>query len=104
MDPVSLPALATAIGSALVTAMTTDAWQGIRARIAELLRRADATHEHDLYAQLRASRAVLLAPTDASLSEALKAEQIQLWTQTVLKLLEHDESLIAPLTDVLDIL
>lgn len=57
----ALAALASAGGTAVVTAMVTDGWEDLRGRLARLLSRGDATAEMSALDRLEESRAALAA-------------------------------------------
>jgi RNA polymerase sigma-70 factor (ECF subfamily) len=59
----ALAALASAGGTAFVAAMVTDAWAGLRDRVARLLGRGDAKAEAAVLARLEESRVALAAAT-----------------------------------------
>ena len=56
----ALAALAAAGGNALVSAMVTDGWEGVRVRFARLLGRGDPKATDDAAARLEGSHAVLV--------------------------------------------
>jgi hypothetical protein len=57
VDPASLSTLAGAVGSGLVSAMTTDAWQTIRSHVAQTIARGSRHSEQDIVKQLDESQA-----------------------------------------------
>jgi hypothetical protein len=85
----ALAGLASAGGSALVTAMVTDGWEGVRARCARLLGRGDAKKAEAAAAQLEESRAALAALSGAGLERA-RAEQQIVWRTRLRDLLEQN--------------
>jgi hypothetical protein len=85
----ALTGLASAGGSALVTAMVTDGWEGVRARCARLLGRGDAKKAEAAAAQLEESRAALAALSGTGLERA-RAEQEIMWRTRLGDLLEQD--------------
>ncbi|TMR24277.1 hypothetical protein ETD86_05035 [Nonomuraea turkmeniaca] len=86
----ALIALAGAAGSALVTAMTTDAWEGVKTRCARLLGRGDADAEARQEGRLEQSRQELLAADDR---ERAGREQEAAWAARLRDLLEdHPDS------------
>lgn len=87
----ALTALASTGGSALVTAMVTDSWEGVRARFARLFGRGDAKHAEAAAGRLEQSRAVLTGLSGADLERA-RAEQEIVWRTRLADLLEHDPS------------
>lgn len=85
----ALVALASTGGSALVTAMVTDGWEGVRARFARLLGRGDAKETKTATAGLEQSRAVLARLSGPDLDRA-RAEQEIVWRTRLGDLLERD--------------
>ncbi len=87
-----LAALAAAGGNALVSAMVTDGWAGVRERFARLLGRGDPKATDDADARLEDSRAVLAGRSGADLERA-QAEQEIGWRTRLADLLEsHPEA------------
>jgi hypothetical protein len=87
----ALTALASMGGSALVAAMVTDSWEGVRARFARLFGRGDAKQAEAAAGRLEQSRAVLARLSGADLERA-RAEQEIVWRTRLADLLEHDPS------------
>jgi hypothetical protein len=85
----ALAALASAGGTALVTAMITDGWEGVRARFARLFGRGDATRAEAATRRLEESRAVLAELSGPDLERA-RAEQEVVWRTRLGDLLELD--------------
>ena len=85
----ALVSLASVGGSALVSAMVTDGWEGVRGRVARLLGRGDAVGEQRAAAQLERSRAVL-AGSGSVVEERARAEQETIWRTQLADLLERD--------------
>ena len=85
----ALAALASTGGTAVVTAMVTDSWEGIKARFARLLGRGDAKETEAVAARLEQSRAVLVSASGAGL-ERVRTEQEIAWRTRLEDLLEHD--------------
>jgi hypothetical protein len=85
----ALTALASTGGTALVTAMVTDGWEGVRARFARLFGRGDAKQAEAAAARLDQSRAVLAGLSGPDLERAL-AEQQAIWRASLGDLLEQD--------------
>jgi hypothetical protein len=85
----ALTALASAGGTALVTAMVTDGWEGARARFARLLGRGDAAQAEAVAGRLEQSRAALVQ-VPASDLERVRAEQEVVWRTRLEDLLEQD--------------
>lgn len=85
----ALAALASTSSAALVTAMVTDGWEGLRIRIARLLGRGDARESDLAVARLEQSRATLISSSDAEL-ERVRADQETGWRTWLEDLLEHD--------------
>jgi hypothetical protein len=81
--------LATAGGVALVTAMVTDGWEGVKARFARLLGRGDAKEAEGVAARLEECRAALAALAGAELQWA-RAEQELAWRVRLGDLLERE--------------
>ncbi|GAB1818298.1 hypothetical protein [Herbidospora sp. RD11066] len=81
----TLTALAATAGSAVVTAMATDAWEDVKARCAKLLGRGDETAGERQAERLESARAELLAADDREQTAgALEAA----WTVRLRDLLE----------------
>jgi len=85
----ALTALASTGGSALVTAMVTDGWEGVRARFARLFGRGDAKQAEAAAGRLDQSHAALEGLSGPGLERAL-AEQQVIWRTRVGDLLEQD--------------
>jgi hypothetical protein len=83
----ALMALASAGGTALVSAMVTDGWEEVRGRFARLLGRGDAPETEAAAARLEQSRAALAASAGA---ELVRAEQEIAWRTRLADFLEHD--------------
>lgn len=66
----ALAALASAGGTAMVTAMVTDGWEDVKARCARLLGRGRARETEDAATRLEQSRAVLAGLSGAGLERA----------------------------------
>jgi hypothetical protein len=84
----ALASLASMAGSALVSAMVTDGWEGVRARLVRVLGRGDRAAEERAAAQLEQSRAAL-AVSGAAV-EQVRAEQEIVWRTRLADLLERD--------------
>ena len=80
--------LAAAGGTALVTAMVTDGWEGVKARFARLLGRGDAKEAEGAAARLEECRAALVVLAGAELQRA-RAEQELAWRIRLGDLLER---------------
>jgi hypothetical protein len=87
----ALVTLASTGGTALVTAMVTDGWEGIKARFARLIGRGHTTEIEAAGAQLDQSRAALEGLTGPDLERAC-AEQEIVWRTRLSDLLEQDPS------------
>lgn len=85
----ALTALASSGGTALVTAMVTDGWEGVRARFARLFGRGDAGQAEAAAGRLEQSRAVLAGLSGLDLERA-RAEQEVIWRTRLGDLLEQD--------------
>jgi hypothetical protein len=83
MVPVALIATA---GSALVTAMVTDGWEGVGAKVARWFGQGDKKEVGTALERLDQSRAVLLA---ASGSDSVRTEQEVIWRTRIEDLLER---------------
>lgn len=83
----ALAGLASAGGSALVTAMVTDGWESVRARFARLLGRGDAARVTAAENQLERSRSALAELSGAELEQA-RTEQEIAWRTRLGDLLE----------------
>ena len=95
-----LAALASAGGTALVTAMVTDGWEGIRARFARLIGRGHPPEIDAAGVRLDQSHAVLEGLTGSDL-ERVRAEQEIVWRTRLSDLLEQDPSVEADLRDLI---
>jgi hypothetical protein len=85
----ALTALASTGGTALVTAMVTDSWEGLRARFARLFGRGDSGQAEVAAGRLEQSRAELASLAGADLERA-RAQQEIVWRTRLGDLLEQD--------------
>ena len=85
----ALTALASTGGTALVTAMVTDGWEGVRARFARLFGRGNAQQAEAAAGRLEQSRAALAGLSGLDLERA-QAEQQVIWRTRLGDLLEQD--------------
>lgn len=85
----ALAALASTGGTALVTAMVTDGWEGVRTRFARLFGRGDAKQTDAAVGRLEQSRAALAELTGPDLERAQTEQQI-IWRTRLGDLLEQD--------------
>jgi hypothetical protein len=85
----ALAALASTGSTALVTAMVTDGWEGIRPRFARLLGRGNPTQTQAAAHRLEQSRAALTGVPGPALERALAEQQI-VWQTRLADLLEED--------------
>jgi hypothetical protein len=85
----ALTALASAGGTALVTAMVTDSWEGAKARFARLFGRGDGSRAEAAAGRLEQSRAALARLSGPDLERA-RTEQEIVWRTRLGDLLEHD--------------
>ncbi len=85
----ALTVLASTGGTALVTAMVTDSWEGVKARFARLFGRGDAKQAEVAAGRLEQSRAELTRLSGADLERA-RAEQEIMWRTRLGDLLEQD--------------
>jgi hypothetical protein len=85
----ALAVLASTGSTALITAMVTDGWEGVRARFARLLGCGDSKEAEAVAARLERSRAVLAAASGAEL-ERVRAEQEIAWRARLEDLLERN--------------
>lgn len=83
-----MAALASSGGTALVTAMVTDGWEGVRARFARLLGRGDAEESETAAARLERSRGKLAASSGTELEHVRANEEIA-WRTRLEDLLEN---------------
>ncbi|MFC5830027.1 hypothetical protein [Nonomuraea insulae] len=96
MDPIVMAA-----GTALVTAMATDAWEQVRARVAALWGRFGPDQEKTVEVELTEVRDQVLAARrdhDAETEQALAGE----WRVRLARLLKQDPQLAVELRSVLD--
>jgi hypothetical protein len=84
-----LAGLASAGGTALVTAMVTDGWENARARFARLLGRGKASETQKAAARLDQSKAALAATPGTDL-DRVRADQVTAWRTRLEDLLEDD--------------
>jgi hypothetical protein len=84
-----LTALASAGGTALVTAMVTDGWEDAKARFARLLGRGDAAKTEAAGGRLEQSRTTLAQVPGPDLEHA-RLEQEVVWRTRLEDLLEQD--------------
>jgi len=96
----ALAELASVGGTALVTAMVTDSWEGIRARFARVIGRGHPTVVEAVEAQLDQSCAVLAGLTGPDLERA-RAEQGIVWQIRLKDLLEQSPGLAPELRDLI---
>lgn len=85
----ALASLASAGGSALVTAMVTDGWEDLKARFARLIGRGKVKETEAAAARLEQSRAVLTGLSGSDLERA-QAELEIVWRTRLADLLEQD--------------
>lgn len=85
----ALVGLASAGGTALVSAMVTDGWEDVRARFAHVLSRGKAKETEVAGTELDQSRAALEGLTGLGLERAL-AEQELIWRARLSAVLEED--------------
>jgi hypothetical protein len=85
----ALTALASTGGTALVTAMVTDGWDGIKARFARVIGRGRTAEVEEAQARLEQSRAALQGLAGQDLERA-QAEQEVVWRTRLSDLLERD--------------
>ena len=85
----ALTGLASTGGSALVTAMVTDGWEGVKSRFARLLGRGDAKKTEATAASLEQSRVVLAGLSGSALEQA-RGEQEIVWRTRLGDLLEQE--------------
>lgn len=86
----ALETLASTGGTAVVTAMVTDGWEGVRARVARLFGRGDSA-QAEAAGRLEQSRAALAGLSGADL-DRVRAEQELMWRTRLGDLLEQDPS------------
>ena len=96
----ALAVLASTGGTALVTAMVTDGWEGIRARFARLIGRGRTAEIDTAEARMDQSRAALEGLTGPDLERA-RVEQEIVWRTRLSDLLEQDPSVEAELRDLI---
>jgi hypothetical protein len=88
----ALAALASAGGTALVSAMVTDGWESVKERFARLLGRGNPQAVKDVAARLEASHALLKGQSGPALERA-RTEQEIAWRTRLADLLEdHPEA------------
>jgi len=84
----ALATLASTGGTALVTAMVTDGWEGVKARFARLFGRGDGKQTEAAAGRLEQSRAVLAGLSGPDLDRA-RAEQEIVWRTRLGDLLQQ---------------
>jgi hypothetical protein len=84
----ALAGLASVGGTALVTAMVTDGWEGLRARVARVLGRGEAREIEASAARLEQSRLALAGLSGDALERA-RTEQAIVWQTRLADLLEQ---------------
>jgi hypothetical protein len=87
----ALTALASTGGTALVTAMVTDSWEGVKARFARLFGQGDAGQAEMAAGRLEQSRAELASLSGGDLERARSQQEIA-WRTRLGDLLEQDPS------------
>ena len=95
-------ALASAAAMSLITSMTKDGWEGIKATIARLWRREPADRQVHIEAALEQSRQELVS-TEEPLAEATQAELVAEWKAKFRRLLSAYPELAKELADALGI-
>jgi hypothetical protein len=99
MDPATLAAAA---ASALIAAMTTDAWEQARSAVVDIWRRVHPGHTGTISHELSETRQEVLAARqlggDAGSAEGLTAD----WQRRLCRLLKTDPSIAVELQRVLD--
>lgn len=85
----ALATLASTGGTALVTAMVTDSWEGVRARFARVIGRGRQVEIEAAEVRLEQSRAALKGLTGSALERA-QAEQEIVWRTRLSEILEQD--------------
>jgi hypothetical protein len=85
----ALVALASTGGTAVVTAMATDSWEGLKARFARLLGRGDVKETEAVAARLEQSREKLAGASGRGMRRA-QAEQEIAWRTRLEDLLENN--------------
>src|ERR1700722_8154339 len=96
----ALAALASAGGTALVTAMVTDSWETIRARFARLISRGNVAEIQTATSRLDQSRASLEGLAGPDLDRA-GGEQEIVWRTRLSDLLEQDPGIEAELRNLI---
>jgi hypothetical protein len=93
MLPEALTVLAAAGGTAVVQAAGSDAWEGLRSRLAAWFGRGDAEREHDELERLERT-ATDLVTADPAVAEQVRTRQEAVWRtriETLLEALDDDE-------------
>ncbi|WP_048581519.1 hypothetical protein [Streptomyces viridochromogenes] len=102
MDP-SVLALATVAANVLVSAMSTDAWQQVRAAMVALWQRALPEQADAIATELAEVRAQVLASRDSG-DELVEAAVAAEWQRRIQRLLEAEPALVDELRQALDVL
>lgn len=84
----TLAALAAAVGTGLVSAMTTDAWQQVRARTVKLLGRGEPREEERQDSRLEESRQQVVSAPDDEIERVVR-QQGEAWRFRLESLLEQ---------------
>lgn len=96
-DPITVVALAA--GTALVNSVTTDAWNGVKARLATLLGRGNSAREALEAARLEATAAALRR--DGSPTTKVSHEQV--WQESLEQAIQSDPSIIEQVREILNL-
>jgi hypothetical protein len=89
MFPEAVAALAGAGGTALVSAMATDAWQGARDGVGRLFRRGGEVRQAAIEAQLDEDADTLVRAKGSSDEDAVRQELVPVWSRRLSRLLEE---------------
>lgn len=95
----ALAALAASAGTGLVSAMVTDGWQQVRARVARLLGRGDAAEEERQEARLERARQEVMEASGEQ-AEEVHRRQGEAWRTRFADLLEDTPEVEKPLRDL----
>jgi len=93
VDSSALSALAAAVGSGLIDAMTTDAWQTVRSRVARVIARGSKQSEEDIAKQLDASQARIQASRMTAGRLPVKQSERDVWTRRLDAVLANNSGL-----------
>jgi hypothetical protein len=87
----SLVALSSAAATTLVTSMTTDSWEQVKAALVEMWRRRHPEQAKDVAAELTAARSAVIAADRAAGEEETEADLLVEWRSRLRRLAASDK-------------